>query len=373
MIISAPGKLFIAGEWAILEKGNPGIVAAIDKRAYVRIQRSKDKKIYIKIEDFNIENLKASFWERKLKFQKKLTKRQQEKLAFIKCAIETSLIYLGKYEPFRIETDTQEMYFKINDRKREIGFGSSAAIVVATVAGILKFHGIDIENPKVKDKIYKLSALAHYFTQEKIGSGFDIAASTFGGVFIYKRFDPEWLVRKIKQNKDIKEVIEMKWPGFYFREIILPDDFGFIVGWTGQSASTREMVKKLYKWKDRHEREYKRILGKIANLVKKLIRAWKKNDEEEILKLLKRNEDYLRELGRKSGVSIETRILKKLSEIANKYGAAGKLSGAGGGDCGIAVSFNKKVLEEVEREWKRAGIYPIKTKISFSGTKEEQR
>jgi len=38
--VSAPGKLFIAGEWAILEPENFGIVAAVNK---IKHRRDKNK------------------------------------------------------------------------------------------------------------------------------------------------------------------------------------------------------------------------------------------------------------------------------------------------------------------------------------------
>ena len=35
---SAPGKLFISGEWAILEVGNHGLVAAVNNRVHVSLE-----------------------------------------------------------------------------------------------------------------------------------------------------------------------------------------------------------------------------------------------------------------------------------------------------------------------------------------------
>ncbi len=50
---SAPGKLFLSGEWAILEVGNPGLVAAVDKRVHSIVE--DDDKIQIVIDDFGID------------------------------------------------------------------------------------------------------------------------------------------------------------------------------------------------------------------------------------------------------------------------------------------------------------------------------
>ena len=373
MIISAPGKLFIAGEWAILEPGNPGIVAAIDRRAYVKIEKSRDDKIHIKIENFNTEDLVAEFKKGGLRFQNRLTKEKQKKLSFIKSAIEIALRYLGKWRPFEIEADTREMSLKTNNKRQEIGLGSSAAIVVAAIAGILNFHGINIKRQEIKNKIYKLSTIAHYFSQGEVGSGFDVAASTFGGIFLYKRFDQNWLQRQIRKNKSVREIINLRWPGFYFENLRIPQDFNLIVAWTGESASTSLMVRKLYKWRDGNKRVFKKLSNKIGLLVKKLTRVWEIGDKEKIIKLVRLNEDYLRKLGEKSKLNIETKLLKRISEIANRYEAAGKLSGAGGGDCGIAITFDKKTLARIKKEWKENGIYIIDTDISFDGVRRENQ
>jgi len=58
-----------------------------------------------------------------------------------------------------------------------------------------------------------------------------------------------------------------------------------------------------------------------------------------------------------------------LSEIANKAGAAGKLSGAGGGDCGIAVCFSANVADKIRKQWQEAGLYLLDANIDYDGIK----
>ena len=122
-------------------------------------------------------------------------------------------------------------------------------------------------------------------------------------------------------------------------------------------------------FKQSHPQDYDRIYGDIANLVKDLIEYWKKNDRQGIIQNMRKNEDYLRELGHKSGVGIETQDLKMLSDIANECGAAGKLSGAGGGDCGIAVAFGKETADNVKEKWKDNNIYLIDATVDKEGVR----
>ena len=127
------------------------------------------------------------------------------------------------------------------------------------------------------------------------------------------------------------------------------------------------MVKQMNAFKEENPEEYKRLFDQIADLVRELIPAWKEGDKERILGYLRKNEDCLRELGEKTGVNIETPELKSLSEIANQAGGAGKLSGAGGGDCGIAVCFDTDIADRIKKSWSESGLYLVDAKVDYEG------
>lgn len=366
MRISAPGKLFLSGEWAVLEIGNPGIVVAVNKRVHVEIDDYDF--ISVDVDDYNIKNAQASFEAGRLLWDKDVLDNERERLCFVKHAIEISLRYLGTWAPFKLHTWGEESQLEVDGSVKKIGFGSSAAVVASTVSALLAFNGKDIRTREMKDIIYKLSVIAHYFAQGKVGSGFDIAASVYGGAFIYKRFDPEWLLKEL-ESKSIKELVEEEWPSFYIEELKIMKDLILLVGWTKESASTSAMVKQMNEFKAQNKDEYDSIFNSISQLVEELINAWKNNDKEKILELLKRNEELLRGLGEKSGVNIETEELKQLAELANENGAAGKLSGAGGGDCGIAICFDSNIADSVKKAWQDAGLYLLDVTIDYDGIK----
>jgi phosphomevalonate kinase len=363
MIISAPGKLFLSGEWAILELGNPGIVAAINKRVFVEIEKSK--KFSFTFNDVKLKDLEADFNGNRLAFSK-LTEEEKEYVKFVKSATETTLRYLESSQPLKIKTWSK------GTRKDEIkiGFGSSAAISVAVVAGILKLNGYDIRKKRNKEIIYKISTISHFFAQKKLGSAFDVAASTYGGIVLYYRFDPDWLIKKI-ETCGIKEAVNEKWPYLKIESLKIPKGFNIIVGWAKEEAKTSELIKRMNEWKKENIELYEKIMNNIKNIVEEIVIAWKKGEKNKIIELLRRNEEYLRELTEKSGIEIETKKLRILSEIANSYNAAGKLSGAGGGDCGIAVCFDKKIANKIKMKWKRNGIIPLNVKIDKNGVSEE--
>lgn len=74
------------------------------------------------------------------------------------------------------------------------GLGSSAAMVTAVVASLLRFFGIvECESsafmPEDMAIIEKIAHCCHCIAQGKIGSGFDISSACHGS-HSYKRFSP---------------------------------------------------------------------------------------------------------------------------------------------------------------------------------------
>ncbi|MFC2143342.1 phosphomevalonate kinase [Candidatus Aenigmatarchaeota archaeon] len=364
--VSAPGKLFLSGEWAILEVGNRGMVAAVDKRVHSKIEEAHEYSINIK--DFDIKDLRFDFVDNKVTFSTDVMEIK-DKIKFIKESIEVALRYItenGKgLKKFKIETWGELSQIVVDGEAKKIGFGSSAASVVAVVTSVLKLHDMNY----TEDEIYKLSTIVHYYAQGKIGSAFDVAASTYGGVFVYSRFDPKWLEGKMKENILLKNIVNDKWPGFVAEKLEVPNEFILLVGWTKKSASTSAMVKQLNQWRDNNKEKYDKQFERIALSAIGTISTWKGNDRNELFRHLKENETLLKDLGEMSGVDIETGDLKKLSEAAFENGGAGKLSGAGGGDCGIAICYDKATANKIKDAWKNAGIYILDVGIDRNGVR----
>ena len=75
----------------------------------------------------------------------------------------------------------------------------------------------------------------------------------------------------------------------------------------------------------------------------------------------------MKSLSTSSGAGLEIEEHRKMELIAEKYGCAAKFSGAGGGDCGIAISFDANIAHRIENEWKENDIVPLDVKIAESG------
>lgn len=370
MKISAPGKLMLSGEWSVLENNIPCIVLAIDQKVFVEIKESQ--KIFLEAKGSN-HKTNAKFENGELIIEKN---EEKEFFLFVAKSIEATLKYLQekkvKIKLFSIKTNSSDTIVKLNNSKiAKVGFGSSAAIVSATIAAVLAFHGEDISLTKTKEKIFKLGCIAHYLAQGKVGSSFDVAASTYGGAIIYQKPDMGWLVRELEKNISIKQILEKKWPYFKAESINIPKHFRLSVGFVGYSASTRDLILNINKAKEKNKEEYEKLIFEIKYITEKLIDSIKQNNEKEIIYCLKENRLILKKFSKWSNNNLETADLKKLADIAEQEGGAGKFSGAGGGDCGIAVSFDAKIKKSIEEKWSVNKIYLINTKIYEKGVNLE--
>lgn len=371
MRFSAPGKLMLSGEWSVLENEVPCIVMAINQKVNLEIKESEKINFSVLNSDLRVN---AKFENKKLVLEG--NKEEKNFFLFVSKAVEATLNYLEenniKTKNFSIVTNSSDTKVKINEEKTaKVGFGSSAAIVVATVAAVLKFHGEGIESKKEKEIIYKLGCIAHYLAQGKIGSSFDVAASTYGGVLVYQKPDMEFVLKKLNEKTKIKELVKMNWPYFKAENINLPKGFLLSIGFVGYSASTKDLVLKINEFKKNNLDEYNNIILRIKKITVDLINAIKKEDEQLIIELLKQNRILLKELNDKSNNNLETKDLGLLSDIADFEGGAGKFSGAGGGDCGIAVSFNLETKNKIEENWTKNNIYLINANVSKTGVNLE--
>jgi len=368
--LSAPGKLMLSGEWSILERNTRCIVLAVQQRVYATIHESEVISVCLK--DFNVEtNVKIT--KDSITFDK-----EDPRLIFTKFAIETAIKYLRllnrPINNFRLNT-WGEINTVRNDetgQEMKVGFGSSAASVVAILSAILEFHGISSERMKEKEIIFKLSIISHYFGQGKIGSGFDIAASTFGGALVYKRFDPKWLHMNLHSHS-LLEVINMKWPLLEYEKLDLPPELNMMVGFTGTSASTKKLVTQMKLFKKNDPESYFMIISRISDVTEQLIGAIDKRKNATVLKLLDQNRLLLEELSLACSCHLEIAEHQIMSHTASKYGAVAKFSGAGGGDCSIGICFSEITAKLIVKKWEKNGIMPIDIKFSSEGVRKEEK
>ena len=354
---SAPGKLVIAGEWAVLHPGNLAIVTAIDRRANVTLKANNNLEITIKAPDYHVE-VAAQIQDNQIIFD---TVPEEEKLEFLISAILTVHSYQPFSTGFTLTTDSSQCMMEVEKKSIKVGFGSSAAITVAAVAAMLEHNNCKYS----KDELFKLSCLSHFNAQEKVGSCLDIAAAVYGGTFSYSRFDPDWLVEELTKTS-LSDLVKADWKDFSHQKLDELKNLKMLVAFTGNSADTRELIKSMQDYESENPKIIKKIYDKIHKNTQKLISNWKDNREKKIVELLNFNQTLLVELSRRTEIKIATPRLQKIGDIALIHNAAGKLSGAGGGDCGIIFAEEENV-SKIRSELKNQPLHEINAAPDANG------
>lgn len=342
----------IAGEYAVLEPNQQLIVTAVNRFIYVTVNSSREN--LLTVENFELTNLKWKYQDNKIKADV-----EDGRTSFVRAAMEVTLTYLLE-QSIHVEPISINIKSELDDENSGLkyGLGSSAAVVTGVVSAILtKFSRTKPSN----DVVFKLAAIAHVKTQGS-GSGADIAASTYGGVLHYSSFQANWLLDKLELNHSISNLIESNWEFLYVEQIDFPKNWHMIVGWTGTPASTAKLVDKILKLNSNESDQFQQFLTNSSQAVKTIIQGIVNRNVELFYQGIKQNRNCLATIGKQAKVNIETPLLKELSDIATNYGGAGKLSGAGGGDCGIAFSTSADQIERIKRAWSSAGIKPLQIK-----------
>lgn len=210
------------------------------------------------------------------------------------------------------------------------GFGSSSAVTVAT----LKMLKPDVDNQTLFDAAYKI-----VLDVQGAGSGFDVAAAVYGGTLYYVK------------GKTI--------------EVLDVSDMPLVVGYTGEKADTATLVKQVEAKKAANPEKVDRIFTAIASLVEEAKGKMIEGDWERVGRLMDFNQEYLRDLG------VSSEKLESLISAAKEGGAWGaKLSGAGGGDCMIALAPSDK-RDAICKAIENAGGEVIDVKASAEGVRIE--
>lgn len=352
MQIKVPGKLYIGGEYAVVEPGQSAILVAIDKFVFADINPS----IVGEIRSTQLPDAVIN-WTR---VNDQLMIQVDSNLEFIAAALQITFNYFKKhawlFEDFSLVIDSQLDH--TNGLK--LGLGSSAAVTVAVVKAILAFHHRSLQALE----IYKLAALAHYQVQGN-GSLGDIATSVYTGWISYNSPDRTWLST---QNGNLLDasLVDVEWPELNIQSIPTPANLELLVGWTGSPAKTKNLLKKAASYAD--ETAYRDFLAGSNAAVSMLLNGLLTNEFDDIQRGIALNREFLLALSAQTDIEIETPLLRTLVEIATNMGGAAKTSGAGFGDNGFTLITPDANRDQIINSWQAAGITPLSLQPYISPT-----
>ncbi len=345
IVSRAPGKLFIAGEYAVVEPGHPSVLVAVDRYITVTLTPSEGKG---SISSDQYGKLPVVWRRQGGTMVLDHDHRPFDYVLTVIQTVERLVTELGIPLRFYDLAITSELD-DVNGRK--FGLGSSAAVTVATVRVLDELYGLRL-GPLEQ---FKLALLATVQIAP-MASGGDVAASLFGGWIAYSAPDRAALRRRLDGGAGIGELVGEEWPHLTVRNLRAPSSVELLVGWTGEPASTTRLVDELQGRKQREESHYAEFLDGSRRCVDGLVAALARDDAEGVKSRIREARALLASLSASAGVHIETPELAQLCAAAESIGAAAKSSGAGGGDCGIVLADSGAPIGELLRRWEHHDI-----------------
>lgn len=323
---SAPGKLVLLGEYAVLE-GAPALVLAIDRRARVTLIPTGGDAWQIVSPTLGLEarlHLDAAglHWHAAPPAQ----------LAWLN-QVFARFPSLQRMPACRVELDSDAFQYRHAGVREKLGLGSSAALVVALLGALHVLTGRTA--PTLMEAV-----AVHRAIQQGRGSGIDIAAALAGGL---SRF-------QLDANRTPRQT-----------PLRLPRQLHWCCVYSGRPASTRAMLATVAAWRARAPGAYRRHLDELGTMAGCGADAVARDDSATFLATLHDYAVALARLGAASGADIASAAHRALGRIATECGCVYKSCGAGGGDVGVTFCVDDGDLQEFASRATRAGFPLIAT------------
>ncbi len=297
------------GEYAVLG-GEGCIVTAVDQRMTLTAIKTQEKIFHLDAEDVNIGEYKKPLSE--------IGKGEIYKGAqFVEIALKNIFAYSNKTQiscGLSIRTSSEF--------SSQFGLGSSSAVTVCTIKALSELFELSFSQKEIFDISYKT-----ILDIQGKGSGFDIAAAIYGGTMYF-----------VNGGKVVEPLAIKKLP--------------LLIGYSGAKADTITLMNLVNEKFRNHPEELEKIYTAIEKIVERAKEALLSENWKEAGRYMNENQLLLKKLG------VNTPQLEAMISTAIAKGAYGaKLSGAGGGDCMIAL------IPEKKRSVIRSGLEELGIKV----------
>ena len=314
------GKLYLAGEYAVLTAGQPAIIKAIPIYMTGEIQAAPDYRLTSDM------------------FEHSASLEPDPDYALIQETIGSMNTYLLAFG-YQLQPFSLKISGNTEREGRKFGIGSSGSVVILTLEAMAALYELDLK----PELLFKLASYV-LLKRGDNGSMGDLACIAYEDLIYYRSFDRE-MVRKRMDEVDLPQLLAEDW-GFEIRSIKPCLAMDFLVGWTKQPAISKDLVNQV------KSAISDSFLTGSRTQVDALERALLAGDKLAIQSSLEKASQLLERLS----PAIYTDRLKVLKEAVEGLNCVAKSSGAGGGDCGIALSFEATSSKQLIQAWQEAGI-----------------
>lgn len=338
MIASAPGKVILLGEYAVLD-GAPALSLAVDRRAVVELQSCSDDACCVEAEQLGIEPVQFRLHEGgRVEWlcaaeQWRVFRRTGILLEHL-CAHAASRF--GDLAPFRLEIDTGELFAATESGAVKLGLGSSAAVAVALDA-VINAHAGHAQALESRESVFRRLLPVYRASQGGHGSGIDLATSLTGGLIEYRL-----------EQADCR-IVTHELPGSLHLRFI----------WVGEPASTADLVAAWRRAQRQEPAAAARIAERMRQSCQAGLRAVVDNQAGELANQIGVYGTILGTMNSLTGIPVVTDVHRQAMTLARQAGAAYKPCGAGGGDLGVAAAVDASALERLADSLLGTGLEPI--------------
>jgi mevalonate kinase len=307
------------GEHSVMYS-RPCIVTAVDQRMRVSAEQTEAKLIRIEAPDVGVKEYTEHLGG-------------DVNAALPRGARFTATAVRNFYHSYGIESGVAIR--TMTEFSSEFGFGSSSAVTASVLKGLSELFGIGLSNEELFDLSYKT-----VLDVQGLGSGFDLAAAIWGGTIYFQYGGSE--IAPLDVN-----------------------DLPLIVGYTGIKADTPTLVRRVADFHSKYGNLANRIFDAMSDIVEQARDALADGRMADLGCFMDINQGLLDSLG------VNNLELSRLIYGARQAGALGaKLSGAGGGDCMIALSLDER-KDSVEQSIESMGGQVIKVHTGAAGVQRE--
>ena len=327
--IEVPGKLMIAGEYAVLGPTGESLAMTVHPGLEVCAERA---------EDWRLSRADGgASW------------RTGEPVPADLTFAHAALMEARKgraLSPHHIETRVAP---QVGSGIRKPGVGGSASATVGVVAAVLAAAG----EPLRAEEILSIGVRTHRQVQSGFGSGYDVATISTGGLVC-------WRPARLAGGAGEREALRIPWP----------QGLQVLAGYTGRSASTTGLLTRLEDQVQSDRAAFLRGLTRLGAPVGQLIDAFVEADLEQIFAQVKACHEALCSWSDQVELPVVTPEVRAMIALAEESGAVAKVSGAGGGDSVLAFSDDASVLTRVRTGWLEAGFEPLPIQRCEWGVRE---